>query len=79
MGTAFIMPDKGGVERPYRHIREDFFLARSFQNLDDLKAQLRHWLDMRINDGVKPGAEGVIATGAGGRFGRIEIATFRQV
>ena len=33
---------KGKVERPYRYIREDFFLARSFQNLDDLNAQLRH-------------------------------------
>ncbi len=27
---------KGKVERPYRYIREDFFLARSFRNLDDL-------------------------------------------
>ena len=35
------MPDKGKVERPYRYIREDFFLARSFRNLDDLNAQLR--------------------------------------
>ena len=26
---------KGKVERPYRYIREDFFLARSFRNLDD--------------------------------------------
>jgi transposase len=32
---------KGKVERPYRYIREDFFLARSFQNLEDLNAQLR--------------------------------------
>src|SRR5258707_1942432 len=32
---------KGKVERPYRYIREDFFLARSFRNLDDLNAQLR--------------------------------------
>lgn len=36
---------KGKVERPFRYIREDFFLARSFRNLDDLNAQLRHWLD----------------------------------
>jgi hypothetical protein len=35
------MPDKGKVERPFRYIREDFFLARSFRNLDDLNAQLR--------------------------------------
>jgi transposase len=35
---------KGKVERPFRYIREDFFLARSFRNLDDLNAQLAHWL-----------------------------------
>ena len=32
---------KGKVERPFRYIREDFFLARSFRNLDDLNAQFR--------------------------------------
>lgn len=36
---------KGKVERPFRYIREDFFLGASFRNLDDLNAQLRHWLD----------------------------------
>lgn len=35
---------KGKVERPFRYIREDFFLARSFRNLDDLNAQLGRWL-----------------------------------
>jgi transposase len=35
---------KGKVERPFRYIREDFFLARSFRNLDDLNRQLAHWL-----------------------------------
>ena len=40
---------KGKVERPFRFIREDFFLARSFRNLDDLNAQLRHWLDTVAN------------------------------
>src|SRR5271165_5246687 len=35
---------KGKVERPFRYIREDFFLGGSFRNLDDLNAQLRHWL-----------------------------------
>jgi Mu transposase, C-terminal domain len=54
LGTAFIMPDKGKVERPYRYIREDFFLARSFRNLDDLNAQLRHWLDTVANPRVHP-------------------------
>jgi transposase len=40
---------KGKVERPFRYIREDFFLARSFRNLDDLNAQFRHWLDSVAN------------------------------
>jgi hypothetical protein len=40
---------KGKVERPFRYIREDFFLARTFRNLDDLNAQLRHWLDTVAN------------------------------
>jgi hypothetical protein len=32
--------------------REDFFLARSFRNLDDLNAQLQHWLDTVANPRV---------------------------
>ena len=36
---------KGKVERPFRYIREDFFLARGFRNLADLNDQLRRWLD----------------------------------
>jgi transposase len=36
---------KGKVERPFRYIREDFFLAGRFRNLDDLNVQLRQWLD----------------------------------
>jgi transposase len=43
---------KGKVERPYRYIREDFFLARSFRNLDDLNAQLRDWLQTVANPRV---------------------------
>ncbi|CAK7261977.1 MULTISPECIES: IS21 family transposase [unclassified Shinella] len=43
---------KGKVERPFRYIREDFFLARTFRNLDDLNAQLRHWLDTIANPRV---------------------------
>jgi len=37
------------VERPFRYIREDFFLARSFRNLDDLNDQFRQWLDQVAN------------------------------
>lgn len=40
---------KGKVERPFRYVREDFFLARSFRDLDDLNAQLRQWLDEVAN------------------------------
>jgi transposase len=40
---------KGKVERPFRYVREDFFLGRSFRNLEDLNAQLRHWLNAVAN------------------------------
>jgi transposase len=43
---------KGKVERPFRYIREDFFLGGSFRNLDDLNDQLRHWLDTIANPRV---------------------------
>jgi len=46
------MPDKGKVERPFRYIREDFFLARSFRNLEDLDIQLQQWLDTVANPRV---------------------------
>jgi transposase len=35
---------KGKVERPFSYIRQDFFLARVFRNLNDLNAQLDDWL-----------------------------------
>jgi transposase len=40
---------KGKVERPFRYVREDFFLGRSFRNLEDLNAQFRDWLDTVAN------------------------------
>ena len=40
---------KGKVERPYRYIRQDFFLAGRFANLEDLNAQLQRWLDTVAN------------------------------
>jgi hypothetical protein len=43
---------KGKVERPFRYIREDFFLGGMFRNLDDLNEQLRHWLDTVANPRV---------------------------
>ena len=35
---------KGKVERPFSYIRQDFFLARTFRNLEDLNTQLQDWL-----------------------------------
>jgi transposase len=46
---AYRAKTKGKVERPYRYIRQDFFLARRFQNLGDLNRQLRQWLDTVAN------------------------------
>lgn len=40
---------KGKVERPYRYIRADFFMARRFANLQDMNRQLRLWLDTVAN------------------------------
>ena len=34
---------KGKVERPFRYVRQDFFLARGFRDLDDLNRQFGHW------------------------------------
>ncbi len=54
------MPDKGKVERPFRYIREDFFLGGSFRNLDDLNAQLRQWLDTVANARVHATTQRVV-------------------
>ncbi len=35
--------EKGRVERAIRHIREAFFIARKFKDLDDLNAQAEQW------------------------------------
>ena len=40
---------KGKVERPFSYIRQDFFLGRSFRDLDDLNTQLTDWLDTVAN------------------------------
>lgn len=40
---AYRAKTKGKVERPFRYIRQDFFLGRSFRNLDDLNAQFDRW------------------------------------
>ena len=46
---AYRAKTKGKVERPFRYIREDFFLGRSFRNRDDLNGQFRQWLDQLAN------------------------------
>ena len=46
---AYRAKTKGKVERPFRYVREDFFLGRSFRNLEDLNAQFRQWLDPVAN------------------------------
>jgi len=40
---------KGKVERPYRYIRADFFMARRFTDIEDMNRQLREWLDTVAN------------------------------
>lgn len=52
---------KGKVERPFRYIREDFFLGRSFRNMEDLNAQLIDWLDTVANVRVHGTTQRVVA------------------
>lgn len=40
---------KGKVERGFRYVRADFFMARQFLDMADLNQQLRHWLDTVAN------------------------------
>lgn len=43
---------KGKVERPFRYIRQDFFLGRTFRNIDDLNAQFDQWRTQIANPRV---------------------------
>lgn len=52
---------KGKVERPFSYIRQDFFLARSFRNLDDLNVQLVDWLATVANVRVHGTTQKVVA------------------
>ena len=58
---AYRAKTKGKVERPFRYIREDFFLGRSFQNLEDLNTQFRQWLDHVANVRVHATTRRVVA------------------
>jgi transposase len=49
---AYRPETKGKVERPFRYIREDFFLGGTFRNIDDLNVQFAHWLTTVANPRV---------------------------
>ena len=42
--------EKGRVERAIRYVRDNFFAARAFTDLDDLNAQARLWCDGAASD-----------------------------
>lgn len=52
---------KGKVERPFSYIRQDFFLGRTFRNLEDLNAQLAEWLDGVANVRVHGTTQRIVA------------------
>ena len=49
---AYRPETKGKVERPFRYIREDFFLGGTFRDLDDLNRQFGSWLGTVANPRV---------------------------
>jgi len=49
--------EKGRVERAIRYIRDSFFAARSFKDLDDLNAQADAWCDGIAADRLCPGTD----------------------
>ena len=57
---AYRPKTKGKVERPYRYIRQDFFLAAHFANLEDLNCQLERWLAQIANARVHATTDRVI-------------------
>lgn len=58
---AYRAKTKGKIERPFRYVRANFFLARSFANLEDLNRQLRVWLDTVANARVHGSTGRVVA------------------
>ncbi len=53
---------KGKVERPFRYIREDFFLGRHFCDLADLNAQWDQWLTQVAHQRVHGTTGQVVST-----------------
>jgi hypothetical protein len=52
---------KGKVERPFRYVREDFFLGGRFRNLDDLNTQFQQWQDKIANARVHATTRRIVA------------------
>lgn len=46
---AYRPQTKGKIERPYRYIRADFFMARRFADVEDMNRQLHEWLGTVAN------------------------------
>ncbi len=51
---------KGKVERPLRYVRQDFFLGRSFRDIDDLNAQFAEWRTTIANPRVHATTQRVV-------------------
>ncbi len=48
------------MERPFLYIRQDFFLARTFRNIDDLNAQFEAWRSEIANPRVHATTDRVV-------------------
>jgi transposase len=46
--------EKGKIERQILYLRDAFFAARTFQDVDDLNAQFRHWRDAHAHQRPHP-------------------------
>lgn len=57
---AYRPETKGKVERPFRYIREDFFLGGTFRDLDDLNLQFGTWLGNVANPRVHASTDRVV-------------------
>ena len=57
---AYRPETKGKVERPFRYIREDFFLGGAFRDLDDLNRQFGNWLSGVANARVHATTDRVV-------------------
>jgi transposase len=65
------LDSKGRVERAIRYIREAFFAARPFRDLDDLNAQAEHWCTGQAADRPCPEDTAISVREA---FGREQLA-----